>query len=185
MLLPLKYLIAALFVQVCIVGWMVVSALMPLVNGTPLVMNAIPVDPRDLMRGDYVRLAYDMQTIEIDSSIATDFQKEQRLRYGEVVYVTYQDNGDTVIATGVYTSMPTGKAFLRARSQRGVTIRRSSKSEWDRTVRLDYGIEEYYTDSETAKQIEKTIRDGKTIQVHCMVAEDGLMRIRALSTDAH
>ena len=42
---------------------MVVDRTLLLKNGREIVLPIVPVDPRDLFRGEYVRLGYDISTV--------------------------------------------------------------------------------------------------------------------------
>lgn len=81
-------------------------------EGTKVLLRTVPVDPRSLFRGDYVRLNYEISRIDIDAMEADgDFIK------GEDIYVVLKEG-----AFGVYepasiwhVSPGEGKLFIKGR----------------------------------------------------------------------
>ena len=54
---------AAIAFQMFVLVGMVVNAALPLWTGTEIRVRTLPVDPRSLFRGNYVRLAYALGTL--------------------------------------------------------------------------------------------------------------------------
>lgn len=176
-------LIGALVIQVAVVTVMLVSAVMPLWTGSDVVIVARPVDPRDMMRGDYVALDYDIDHVRIDT-ITTDLVPGDHVRYGDVLYVALQPNDSSVTATGIYKDEPTTGLFLKGRCTDPETIT-EHKGVRSSMIHLTYGIEEYYTDPETAQQLERTMQRSKGLPVHIMIDSHGNARIRQLGANAN
>ncbi|HEY8904202.1 MAG TPA: GDYXXLXY domain-containing protein [Chthoniobacterales bacterium] len=83
-------------------------------------LQARPIDPRDLLRGDYIRLGYDISA----APAGTD------LKEGDVAYVRLQQAGRFWTISTVSSIPPhDGAPWLRARWKGG---------------ELDYGIDEYF-----------------------------------------
>ena len=62
----MRYLAIALglaVLQTAVLGWMIESRAGILRSGEEILLKTAPVDPRDLLRGDYVILSYDVSTI--------------------------------------------------------------------------------------------------------------------------
>ena len=55
--------IATHVAQLAVIGWMVWHHLEPLRHGQRILVRVEPVDPRDMLRGDYVTLAYDFSQL--------------------------------------------------------------------------------------------------------------------------
>lgn len=51
--------------QVAFLGWTIVSRAAVLRDGTEVTLKVEPVDPRDLLRGDYVRLGYGIGQVRV------------------------------------------------------------------------------------------------------------------------
>lgn len=58
-------------VQTAILGYMIEGRASILRSGTEVLLKTAPVDPRDLLRGDYVILTYDISTISTTSVTGT------------------------------------------------------------------------------------------------------------------
>mgnify|MGYP001598691262 CR=1 FL=1 len=63
---PIVAAIVAAALQTAVIGYMVESRASILRNGTEIKLKTLPVDPRDLLRGDYVILSYPISTIPKD-----------------------------------------------------------------------------------------------------------------------
>lgn len=71
--------------QTLVLGSIVWSRQTLLATGREIVLPVVPVDPRDIFRGDYVVLGYDLSTVNVPA--ASDGTAQSGLRDGDVVYV--------------------------------------------------------------------------------------------------
>ena len=60
---PLLMAVLAAALQIGFLGWMIAGRTAILRGGHEVLLKVQPVDPRDLLRGDYVWLGYDISTI--------------------------------------------------------------------------------------------------------------------------
>ncbi|RUV26721.1 MAG: hypothetical protein EOQ60_03660 [Mesorhizobium sp.] len=63
-----RLIIAALvtaLVQIGLLGWIIAGRAAILRNGKEVLLKVEPVDPRDLLRGDYISLGYDISRIPV------------------------------------------------------------------------------------------------------------------------
>ena len=63
-----RTIVAALVValaQIGFLGWIIAGRAAILRDGREIVLKVEPVDPRDLLRGDYVRLCYEISSIPV------------------------------------------------------------------------------------------------------------------------
>jgi len=58
-----KLIIAAILIQFLVLGWMACEREWIVRNGPTVWLRTAPIDPRDLFRGDYVTLGYEISTI--------------------------------------------------------------------------------------------------------------------------
>lgn len=164
--------------QTAILGYMIEGRASILRSGTEVLLKTAPVDPRDLLRGDYVILTYDISTI---STTSVTGQKPEtgdaerlhvRLKPGtdgywivsEVSFDPLQAEEGSVILL----SMP-------------VTI---YDWEWQNAGNLtvSYGIERYYVPEGEGKPIEDGRNQGR-VSVAVRISETGQAQIRALMLD--
>ncbi len=110
-------------------------------NGREIELKTVPVDPRDLLRGDYVVLAY-----EISTAVATDEEAAPwYFRRNQVVFVTLEQRRGEWSIAGVDTKPPEDGLFLRGR------IRSASESR----LRIEYGIESFFVPEGEGKKYEQ------------------------------
>lgn len=174
--------VGVLIFQLTIVGTMILNGMRPLWYGRTVTCLAHGIDPRDLMRGDYVELAYDFNELSLsDSTIDRDIDLPASFRYGDRLYVTYRESDTGIVVTGVFTHRPQSTMnFLKATVQGRSDIEKEDSVKGWATIRVRYGIEEYYTDSRTAHVVETSIRNGQRLLVRTKVLDDGTMRIASL-----
>jgi len=55
----LPLIIGAIILQLIVLVGMIAMRLTPLLTGQTILLRVVPVDPRDIFRGDYVTLAYE------------------------------------------------------------------------------------------------------------------------------
>ena len=169
-------LISALLIQLLIVVGMLMMAMMPLWTGRSVFVEVEGVDPRDLMRGRYVRLNYPWNTI-ITDSISTDLVDGADLRHGQTLYVVVDETDPTASVKGVYFSEPAEGTYIKGMVHNPMSWRKGNS-----TVELRYGIESFYTNEEDALRIEEDLRADSTMTVHLKVSPGGKARIYELSS---
>jgi uncharacterized membrane-anchored protein len=110
--------------------------------GTKVVLQTVPVDPRDLFRGDYVVLSYEISTLDFCEA-----------RSGEKGYVPLREEPD-----GVWQA-PLATAFSSYESASGlgdvVISGTVSGGNGFGSCRMTYGIESYFVPEDTGHRIEQ------------------------------
>jgi uncharacterized membrane-anchored protein len=102
-----------------------------LASGTKILLKSQPVDPRDLFRGDYVRLSYDISSIDV-SQLPTG----ENFQRNDTVYVTLGRTAEgTWQALAVSRTQPQGVIFIAGRAQGAP----HPVASWDVTLALDDG----------------------------------------------
>jgi uncharacterized membrane-anchored protein len=97
-----------------------------LATGERVLLRTVPVDPRDIFRGDYVRLSYDISSLDLDR-----LEGEDKFVKNESVYVVLRKNADdTYFPAATLDAPPRGERFIRGR-----VISRSEGNRWEVTVR--------------------------------------------------
>jgi uncharacterized membrane-anchored protein len=115
--------------------------------GKEIRLETEPVDPRDLLYGDYVILNYDISNLSSTLWKGSDEVPEQ----GSTVYVVMKPKSSEVdpifTAVGVYEKKPTlenDEVILRGRVVYS----------YGHEIRVNYGIEKYYVPENTGKELE-------------------------------
>jgi uncharacterized membrane-anchored protein len=152
---------AVALVQSTVLGSMVWDRVQLLKHGREIVLPIVPVDPRSLFRGDYVRLNYDLSRVP-------GRLIESRLPRGAAVYVTIARGAEG--AWNPVNAAPSNDAaggadtiVLKGRLEHG-----GGGDGRDAFVR--YGIESYFVPEGNGRELEALARDKKLAAV---VAVDG------------
>jgi uncharacterized membrane-anchored protein len=113
-----------------------------------VLLKVVPVDPRDLFRGDYVTLGYDL------SRVPSTFEP------GRTIYVTLAPDPDNVHwhGEGVSGEPPAGAPYLR-----GTVIRKGF---------AEFGIEKFFVPEGQGRPYEDAVRAHK-LWAEVAVAPDG------------
>ncbi len=162
-------------VQIGVLGWMIAGRAMILRSGNDVMLQVQPVDPRDLLRGDYVRLAYNISSLprELFGDTLQDADP------GEfTVYVRLASDADGIWqpVAARYGSPPEAAPEARHIDIRG-TADYSPAADME-TISVDYGIERFYLPEGEGREIEEGIRERR-FRMLVAVARDGTAQIKA------
>jgi uncharacterized membrane-anchored protein len=167
--------ILAALIQCGVLGWMIQSRAAILRNGTEIVLKTEPVDPRDLLRGDYVTLGYELS--QIPAAQITGYPGASYTEGSEVFVLLKKDAGGAWVKSRVFaepvTDIKDGEVLLRGHSLYMFTPQTSD------SVRVAYGIERFYVPEGEGRNIE-TAQQEKRIDAVVMVDKNGRAQIKAL-----
>ena len=97
-------------------------------TGERILLRTAPVDPRDIFRGDYVSLRYDISALDLD-----ELGAKGSFKSNEKVYVLLEKNREGVFsAMSISRELPSGKRFIQGRVQYERTL-----SKWEVTLKDD------------------------------------------------
>ena len=153
--------VAVALLQCGALGAMIRHEMVPHVSGTTITVSTIPVDPRDLFRGDYVILRYPFSEIANAHSY----------RAGATVYVPMVQDGEIWKQNGVSTTKPKDGVFLRG------NVKRSESG----NVEIVFGIESYFVQEGRGREIENAMRGNNgssNVLVDLVVAPTGQTSIK-------
>ncbi len=109
-------------------------------HGEEIVLKTVPVDPRDILRGDYVVLRYEISTARRGGADAPYY-----FRPNQVVYVALEDEGGEWRVAGAGFEPPGEGLYLRGR------IRSATPDQ----LQIDYGIESFFVPEGEGKKYEE------------------------------
>lgn len=170
--------IALSLVQIGFLSWMIAGRAAILRNGAEVLLRIQPVDPRDLLRGDYVVLAYDIS--QIPASLIANVPEGMTVTEERPIYVRLAKGADkhwTAVSAnlGEPPSAPAaaGEIDIRGRLSGGWSFAA------DTAVRIEYGIERFYLPEGEGLAIQNDIRE-RPFSMLVAVAKDGAPQIKAL-----
>mgnify|MGYP000252797584 CR=1 FL=1 len=174
---PLAAIVASAVLLSAILGWMVVDRVRLLASGREIVLPIRPVDPRDLFKGDYVRLGFDISVLdkEIAPGEIAPPGYHSPPRAMRTVYVTLEQQADQ-------SWKPVAAAFRAPASPRAdqVVIKGRMRAWSPRQV--NYGIERYFVPEGTGGGLEKLARTSKLAAIVAVDAK-GNAAIKGLVVD--
>jgi uncharacterized membrane-anchored protein len=169
--------------QLAVIGWMVWHHFEPIRHGQRLLVRVEPVDPRDLLRGDYVTLQYDFSVLEnrARTRLANQLEARQpgaepdrRIEYtsnipeGLKVYLPLKVGTDGVaLAAGPPSLQPPSEGpFLAGKT--------------DGFRQLRFGIENFYVPEGTGPKWEKMRNEGDLLAEIALLPDGraGLIELR-------
>lgn len=177
----LNPLLAALLVagvQTAALGYMIESRASILRSGREVLLKTVPVDPRDLLRGDYVILSYDISRLQPE--LVKGDPPEKR---GEVVlYVRLEKQPDGFWTTTEASFQPLPPAG------ESVVLRSLPFSYYPSptpyALSVDYGIERFYVPEGEGRTLEEA-RNAEALSVGVRVDAKGRAQIRAIAVNGN
>ncbi|SDY16780.1 GDYXXLXY domain-containing protein [Hymenobacter psychrophilus] len=161
----LLWLVAA---QVLFVLGVAVAGYATAALGRSITLQTEPVDPRDLLYGDHLRLRY--QISELPGSLWRGSTLPRR-KDAAYVLLEPQAAGVDYAAVGIYPEAP-------ATTGQQVVLRGSVQDVWRRGLRLRYGLERYYVPETMNRQM----RQRRRLRVQISIAPWGQARITQVDT---
>ena len=135
--MKLKLWLLVLLIQTAYLMGTVIVSEQALAKGNTALLETLPIDPRDLLRGDYIILNYKISEIPLDLFSPV---LNEPLSNGKVVYVILAPRGAyyEVVRASLERAEPSGKeVVLHGRSQ-------YPWSQGRKSVRVIYGLERFY-----------------------------------------
>lgn len=148
--------------------------------GREITMPVQPLDPRDLFRGDYVTLGYDISTL---TKAKVPTAKLDGLLRGSTAFVTL-----TPQPAGGWSVSGVSEDFPAQVPASDVVLKGRVKSAWaradgsEKTLNVRYGIETYFVPEGTGRDLESKVREHK-IEAIVAVGADGTAAIKGLVVD--
>jgi uncharacterized membrane-anchored protein len=148
--------------------------------GREITMPVQPLDPRDVFRGDYVTLGYDISTL---TKAKAPTAKLDGLLRGSTAFVTL-----TPQPAGGWSVSGVSEDFPAQVPASDVVLKGRVKSAWaradgsEKTLNVRYGIETYFVPEGTGRDLESKVREHKIVAI-VAVGADGTAAIKGLVVD--
>jgi len=165
-------------VQIGFLGWIIAGRAAILRNGTEVLLKIEPVDPRDLLRGDYVMLRYDITNIPIN--IITNIPEGAFSTEAGPIFVRLKKEADGYwrAASATFDAplvAPTGpdEADIKGEVAAGWSLGEGT------SIQPDYGIERFYLPEGEGLAIQNDMR-VRPFGMRVAIGKDGTAQIKAL-----
>jgi uncharacterized membrane-anchored protein len=170
----------AILVQCALLVLMVADRMQILRGGTEVTLQTQPVDPRDLLRGDYVVLRYDISQLP-----AGALAGQPAAERNPVVFVKLAPNANglyeavSVHAEAVPVTVP--EVLIRGRVTYGASCGSPRRAFCDKLA-IHYGLESYFVPEGEGKKLEQA-RNQQKLRIVAAVLPSGRAAIKRLLLD--
>ena len=144
-----SFVILAVFLQLIVLAYMAGEREYILHSGKVIHLRTAPIDPRDMFRGDYVRLSYEISRIPVNRLDGVD--SAGKLNKGDKIYVSLKEGPNglyELAAAGL--EKPANGIYLVGRLPYPYRTLRASNPIW-----INYGLEAYFVEQGKGRAIEK------------------------------
>lgn len=165
-----KYL-GVIIIPVLILISMTILPLATIVLGEEVLLETVPIDPRDLFRGDYVILEYKINQVE-GSKFFHNIEVENNWKWEaemgrRPVYVTLKEQNGFYETDQVLLEKPkSNNLYLKGRV-RYISRIYNDKTQWSENnhgdidfVYVDYQLDKYFVPENTGLDLEVAAREG-------------------------
>lgn len=163
--------LATVAFQVFVLSSMIAGYALPYRDADVVLLRVVPVDPRDLLRGDYVILGYEISRVPpqgVDGLPQPMVQANATEWKGRTVYVTLEPEEDGLHYRGGPVSAfppPEGTSFIQG------ALTDSS--------RITFGIESFFVQEGKGKEYEAAIREHR-LSAEVALTPSGQAALRGL-----
>lgn len=172
--------LAVVIAQLAVLGYMAGQREWLLRTGKVVILRTAPIDPRDPMRGDYVRFNYEIATVpkklcrdEVLTWFGEQNYRDSRLRLDRRVYASVKvDRNGVAELTSLSDQVPSSGLFLRARVA----------SVYSDTVQIRFGAEALFMQQGKAREFEDLVRgekQGVPLNIALAVNSSGLAALKS------
>lgn len=170
-------------VQTAVLAWMVWDRVSLLKSGREITMRVVPVDPRDIFRGDYVVLGYELSPLK--GAEGGNEELPKGLYTGAAVYVTIAPDAENNWKPVGFAARHPGKveasqAVLKGRIVDVYGCRGPGSGDCSLNVR--YGIESYFVPEGQGLKLEQLVRERK-VEAVVALGSGGDAMLKALLVD--
>lgn len=163
--------------QIGFLGWMIAGRAAILRNGQEALLKVQPVDPRDLLRGDYVRLGYEISSIP--AKLVTNLPTgEAAIGEGPIFVRVGKDPDGYWRARSAALGAPAAAPAADELDIRG-TVASLYRADADSSLSVSYGIERYYVPEGEGMPIQNDM-NVRSFGILVAVGSDGAPQIKAL-----
>ena len=180
-----RYLALSLLLSLPLLG-MVGRQLQILGQGIEVGLETVPVDPRSLFRGDYVRLSYAISRLD-----TAHLSGDDEFYLHDDIYVLLAPEKDLYAASAVFRrrpAVPEGHVVIKGMVSSGVKRRlkdgESKMPPVQSTLSVRYGIESYFVPEGTGRELESQASSGE-VTVLVAILESGAAAIKGLRIDGN
>ncbi len=151
--------IAIVFPMIIMLGMSIVP-IMTYLFGEEIILETVPVDPRDIFRGDYVFLNFVINEVDKDLFPEELNQREMVEKYRhKKLYAILKKNGNVYEVERMTLAKPDHEYYLRANINLYIPL---NEMDWNK-VHVEYDIDRFFVPENTGKHLEEMSREGNLL----------------------
>lgn len=166
-----KQFLISLLVPVILLLSMTVKPLLTVLNGETINLQTTPIDPSDIVYGDYVSLEFKIETLPLtilDKGLEKKLDKSKDYFDFDStlpIYIELKENKSTGIseATKVTETKPTSGVFIKGSLSSYVDNNQLDNGREQKTIQVDIPLDRYYVEDNTGTKLEEQARKGKVV----------------------
>jgi uncharacterized membrane-anchored protein len=171
-------LVLAFLLQAGLLAWLLADRALLIAHGREIRLAVKPVDPRDLLRGDYVVLSYALSSLQTNQ-----LEGDDDFFRGDPVYVTLVPEGDEWKAVSMAKAPPGGDAvFLKGTVTDVTDLGDNCGGARCAIYTADYNLEQFFVPEGEGRELEK-LRNDQKLTVDVALAADGRAALKRLRVD--
>ena len=155
--------------QVILLLFIVIRYQSALSSGTPVLLKVVPVDPRDLLRGDYVTFSYEISNLDLTKITNQGGEYNEN----DTVYVRLEQGDKFWNASAIDKSFhPTTASEIWLKGRKTSNWR--MPDDWNKQhISISYGIEQFFVPEGTGM-----LGNSRDISVEIVVNKSGFGMIK-------
>ena len=144
-------------IWIAIISFWVIKSEYILNTGREVLLKTVPVDPRDLLMGDYVILNYEISQIPEEYL----YMVNKNYKNKEVYVVLKTDNNNIAVIDKMLYKEPREPFYIKGKISKCNT----ANPFWKTGICINYGIESYYVKENTGMDLERNLRNGALVKI--------------------
>lgn len=154
--------IIAGIIPLLILMGMTIMPLMTLFFGEEILLETIPYDPRDIFRGDYVRLNYKINEVDIDKfpQVLRDGEAYEKYRNKRIYAVLKKEDKYYVVDYMTYQK-PKDRVYLTSKLASFYQFQNPNPDTSENKIHINYNLDKYFVPENTGKHLEDMSQRGE------------------------
>ena len=152
-----KQVIIGLLIPLLILVAMTITPLLTVLFGRDVILETEPYDPRDLFRGDYVRLHYRIDQINIDK-FSSDIRENPSHYKDKYLYILLKEKADSHVVDHVSAEKPKEQLYLKGKLRDPYQFERIQTE--NQGISLVFSLDKFFVPENTGSGLEDLSRKG-------------------------
>jgi len=161
-----KHFLIAVVIPVIILLGMAVQPVLTLFFGQEILLATRPFDPRDIFRGDYVNLSYEIEEVPLEKfpdkllSLAENVEEKKSYKKAPTVYGVLKEENGYMVIDYISLEKPEDKLYIKGKLPSYYVFLYRDKYT-NNPIFVNFGLDKYFVPENTGTELEEAARQGK------------------------